>query len=162
MSTLTVNIRHAKQEDLDNMNHVIEAAVMTWNLPERVKRLSLSSYDYTEVDFAHLEIMVAEDEKQNIIGVAAWEHAELKDTPAHLNALLLHGIYVDPTHYHKGIGKQLFQAAEQATKDKHFDGLLVKAQAGAEGFFLAMGMHPLSVENTGRQYANRFWKNMTN
>lgn len=55
---------------------------MTWNLPQRVKRLSLPSYRYTPLDFDHLEIVVAEDDQHNIIGIAAWEQASAKDTPA--------------------------------------------------------------------------------
>ncbi len=39
-----VPIRPANQADLETINGVIESAVMTWRLPDRVKRLSLPSY----------------------------------------------------------------------------------------------------------------------
>jgi GNAT superfamily N-acetyltransferase len=135
---------------------------MTWDLPERVKRLSLPSYRYTALDFEHLNMVVAEDATHNIMGVAAWEQADPKDPPKEKSALLLHGIYVDPFHCNKGIGRQLFLAAEQAVKEARFDGLLVKAQAGATGFFLAMGMQLLPLDNPKQQYANRFWKSYNN
>ncbi|WP_455198982.1 GNAT family N-acetyltransferase [Kaarinaea lacus] len=158
MTLCAIKIRQATVVDLDDINRVIEAAVMTWDLPERVKRLSLSSYRYTKLDFKHLEIVVAEDSDQKIIGVAAWEEADKKDAPSGKHAMLLHGIYVDPAYYQQGIGHQLFLQAEQATRRQHFDGLLVKAQTGAEAFFQAQGMQRVNVENAERDYANRFWK----
>jgi hypothetical protein len=38
------------------------------------------------------------------------------------------------------------------------DGVLVKAQPGAEQFFLALGLERLSVEDHRRDYPHRFWK----
>lgn len=131
---------------------------MTWELPERVKRLSLPSYRYNGIDFDHFEMVVAEDDQQAITGVAAWEPADAKDAPAGQTALLLHGIYVDPCYHHQGIGGLLFQAAEHAVRKHHCDGLLVKAQDDANGFFIAQGMNRLPVEDPLRNYANSFWK----
>jgi hypothetical protein len=42
--------------------------------------------------------------------------------------------------------------------DQKFDGLMVKAQESADGFFLSQGMHRLDPGDPGRHYANRFWK----
>ena len=158
MAKLNVHIRPATQADLEAINRIIEAAVMTWDLPERVKRLSLASYRYTALDFQHLDMVVAEDGVQHILGVAAWEQAEAKDCPKGHSALLLHGIYVDPSHHRQGIGHQLYQKAELAAPQHGYDGLLVKAQKGAEAFFLAQGMQPLEAHDPKRDYAGRFWK----
>ena len=159
---MNIKLRPAKLEDLEDINDVIEAAVMTWDIPERVIRLSLSSYRYTALDYKHLNMIVAEYERDNIIGVVAWEQADAKDAPEGKAALLLHGIYVDPTYHHRGIGRQLFQSADQAAQLHQFDGLLVKAQTSAEKFFIAQGMERLAVENVERDYANRFWKKISN
>lgn len=158
MSPADVKLRPASAADLDAINRVIEAAVMNWKLPERVKRLSLPSYRYTSVDAAHLDMVVAEDPLKNITGIAAWEPAEARDTPAEHTALLLHGIYVHPAHQHQGIGRELFRAAERAVRNYRYDGLLVKAQGDASGFFICQGMNRLQVEDPARHYANRFWK----
>ena len=131
---------------------------MTWNLPQRVKRLSLPSYRYTNLDFDHLEIVVAEDDQHKVIGVAAWEQANAKDAPAERTALLLHGIYVDPPHQRRGVGRELFRRAERAVRKHQYGGLLVKAQEDATGFFLSQGMSRLRVEDPAHHYANRFWK----
>jgi predicted N-acetyltransferase YhbS len=158
MSSPGIVIRPAKQADLEAINRVIEAAVMTWNLPQRVRRLALPSYRYTNLDLDHLEVVVAEDDQHNVVGVAAWGQADAKDAPPEHTALLLHGIYVDPPHQQRGIGRELFRTAEKAVRKHQYGGLLVKAQEAATGFFLAQGMSRLGVKDPARHYANRFWK----
>lgn len=156
----SITLRTASLLDLDEINSVIASAVMSWQLAERVKRLSLSSHQYTEFDFKHLQFVVAQTDKTpnaQIIGIAAWEKADALNSPQNTHALLLHGIYVDAKHHHQGIGRALFACAQQAAIEQHYDGLLVKAQADANGFFIAQGMQPLAQQND-RQYANRYWK----
>jgi len=154
----SVTLRPATQVDLDVINSVIERAVQTWKLPQRVKRLALVSYRYNSFDLEMLHIMVAEDSKNRIIGVAAWESADARDAPPGCNALLLHSIYVDPDSHRQGIGSRLLNAAELAASEQGFDGLLVKAQSGATGFFASRGMQPLAVTDSQRDYGNRYWK----
>jgi N-acetylglutamate synthase-like GNAT family acetyltransferase len=161
LMALSLHIRRATIADLDSINQVIEAAVMTWNLPERVKRLSLPSYRYTELDFKHLDIIVAENEAQQIIAVATWEGVSPQELPDCQRPVLLHGIYVTPHCQHQGIGRQLFQQVEQEVLHQGYDALLVKAQADADDFFMAQGMQRLGIENDKRDYANRFWKYLT-
>jgi GNAT superfamily N-acetyltransferase len=153
-----IAIRPAVEADLPAINRVIEAAVMTWRLPERVKRLSLPSYRYTELDLEHFGMVVAEDPDERILGVAAWEPADDSDTPQRLSGLLLHGLYVSPTCHHRGIGRMLLRQAEQAALREGRNGLLVKAQEDAIGFFAARGMQRLEVQDAARHYPNRYWK----
>lgn len=157
MQTAKILIRPAAITDLDALNRVIESAVMSWKLPERVKRLSLPSYRYDAMDFKALDIVVALHGKE-IVGVAAWETADPKETPVEGPALLLHGIYVDPERHRLGIGRLLFREAIGAMHAHGYAGLLVKAQASADGFFLSQGMHRLEPADPDRDYANRFWK----
>jgi GNAT superfamily N-acetyltransferase len=158
MRATDIDIRPAGQADLEAINRVIEAALMTWDLPDRVKRLSLPVYRYDSVDLDHLHIMLAEDGRQNIIGIAAWEQADAKELPAGSKALSLHGIYVDPSHHQQGIGSKLFRVVEAAVCKRGFDGLLLKAQQGANGFFISQEMQRLHVKDALHQYANCFWK----
>lgn len=152
-----VSIRAATTADLGAINHVVEHAVMTWDLPERVKRLSLPVYRYTEADLAASEIVVA-IAAQDIAGVAAWEPADSADVPDSRGALLLHGLYVEPRLHGQGIGAQLLQAAETAARAGGMAGVVVKAQRDAIGFFKARGYRALEVTDAGRDYAHRLWK----
>ena len=155
--TVKIQIRPADISELDAINHVIELAVMSWDLPDRVKRLSMPSYRYDAMDFRALQIVIAL-EGNEVVGTATWEAADPKETPQDASGLLLHGIYVDPARQHRGIGSLLFRAAEEAARAQEYDGLLVKAQTSADGFFLSRGMHRLAPDDPDRHYANRFWK----
>jgi len=155
--TTPFRLRQAHEPDLPAVNGVIERAIATWQLPERVKRLSLPSYRYHAHDLAHLHLVVAEDDEHTLVGVAAWEPANPRDLPAGKRGLLLHGLYVDPAHQHRGGGSQLLDAAAAAARAQGFDGVLVKAQANANGFFEARGLQQLPVEDPARHYPHRFW-----
>ena len=102
--------------DLDSVNAVIEAAIMTWSVSDRVKRLSLPGYRYQVHDLDHLTFRVAENPACKIIGIAAWEPADEADIPDTARGLLLHGIYVAPGLQRKGVGSQLLDAAMQAAR----------------------------------------------
>lgn len=130
---------------------------MTWDLSDRVKRLTIPTYKYDTMDLQHLEIVVAEQE-HSIVGVAAWEQANPVDAPKDKTALLLHGIYVDPQHQRRGIGSLLFKAAEKAASELQLGGLVVKAQKGSEHFYMAQDMSKLTVEDEKREFENRYWK----
>ena len=153
----TLALHPANLSDLPQINQVIALAVMQWDLPERVKRLSLPSYQYHEQDLRHLQITLAEYQTGHPIGIAAWEEADQADLPAGKRGLLLHGIYVHPAYQHRGIGSRLLDAARLAASETGLDGVLVKAQAEARGFFLACGMESLAVVDTARDYPYRYW-----
>jgi GNAT superfamily N-acetyltransferase len=151
------SLRTATREDLEDINAVIEAAVMNWNLPERIKRLALPTYRYSPIDYEHLEIIVAEIVGKGIVGVAACEIADADEVPGQ-TALLLHGLYVRPEVQHQGIGSQLLRAIEALVPGHRCDGLLVKAQTDAVEFFEYHGMQRLESINPASNYAHRFWK----
>lgn len=150
-------LRPAVPGDLERINVLIGRAVMTWALPERVKRLALPLYHYDRQDLEHLRILVATEGSAALVGVAAWEPADPRDCPQGRRGLLLHGLYVDPDRQGLGLGSRLLAAAASAARDQRYDGLLVKAQADAVGFFRARGLEPLPCEEPNRDYPNRFW-----
>lgn len=151
-------LRMAHAADLDAVNKLIEAAVMGWALPERVKRLSIASYRYDEHDLSFLELALAETANPGLLGVAAWEPADSADVPDGCAALLLHGLYVAPVRQGGGVGTWLFAAAEQAAIGRGLDGVLVKAQADFAGFFRRLGLEPLPVRDPARDYVHRYWR----
>lgn len=156
-NTSAITLRPADKADLPAANRVIERAVNTWNLPERVKRLAMSTYLYTEYDLQHLRIELAEDSSAGMVGVAAWEAAAVRDCPQGKRGLLLHGLYVDPDQQRRGTGGRLLAAAVVAAQQQGYDGLLVKAQADAEGFFNSQGLQHLAVTDASRDYPSRYW-----
>ncbi|MGA8862592.1 MAG: GNAT family N-acetyltransferase [Gallionella sp.] len=152
-----IKLRPATAADLVAVNQIIERAVCTWNLPERVKRLALPTYRYNAYDLQHLHIVIAEHSAAGVIGVAAWEAASVRDCPRGLRGMLLHGLFVDPDQQRRGAGTLLLSAAAAAARESGYDGLLVKAQADAEGFFRSQGLQPLAADEASRDYPHRFW-----
>lgn len=149
--------RPATAEDLDAVNAVVSAAVMSWDLPDRVKRLSLPGYLYQAQDLDHLHlVLVLAGER--VLGVAAWEAAADQAVPGRGPTLLLHGLYVDPGRQRAGIGSGLLDAALAAAKEGGFRGLLVRAQRDAQPFFRARGFEPLPVADPERDYPYRLWR----
>jgi GNAT superfamily N-acetyltransferase len=158
MDAPTLQLRPALVGELDALNAVIERAVSTWDLPDRVKRLSLPLYRYDAHDLDTLDVALIESAGRRIVAVATWEPAEVADTPDGSPGLLLHGLYVDPGLARQGLGTRLLQAAEEAARVRGVAGVLVKAQRDAEGFFLSRGFEPLPVRDPDRHYPHRLWK----
>lgn len=153
-----MRVRPATVDDLPAANAIVERAVMTWQLAERVKRLSLPSYRYHAHDFLHMHGLVAEDAQGVLVGVAVLDEADTRDAPAGQRGLLLHGLYVDPARHRSGIGSRLLDDAIDAAHAGGYDGLLVKAQADANNFFAARGLAKLPVTDALRDYPHRFWQ----
>ena len=151
-------LRPATPADLKAINGVVERAVMSWDLPERVKRLSLPAYRYHAHDLDVMGFLVAEDTGV-VVGVAAWEPAAASSLPPGRTGLLLHGLYVAPRRQGRGIGAALLAAVEGRAAAAGLDGVLVKAQRGAAGFFVAQGMTALApAAEAAGAYPHRYWK----
>jgi GNAT superfamily N-acetyltransferase len=161
MRIKNVTIRLANLQDLDQLNRVVEQAIMSWRLPDRVKRLALPSYRYSEFDMQHMEILVAEGTDETPIGLAAWEAIESHQDAEGKPAALLHGIYVLPEYQHQGIGSHLLEMIEETARAAGLSGILVKAQTDAVGFFRAKGYSQLAIGNDPKDFPNRYWKSIS-
>lgn len=155
--TRASHLQMAVEADIDDLNRVIERAIQTWDLPDRVKRLSLASHLYRPHDLAVMEIVVAKDRNDRIIGVAAWEPAHPADCPDGRKALLLHGVYVDPDWHRGGVGSRLLTAATEAARVDGYDGVVVRAQREAVPFYVARGMVHVPATDPARDYPHRYW-----
>ena len=152
------SLRQAGSDDLGNINEVIAAAMDTWDLAERVKRISLPLYRYQSHDLVHLHILVAESSASGIVGVATLEQARASGLADAQSTSILHGLYVDPSYHGKGIGSLLLKRIEEIAALTDARGLLVKAQHEAVGFFVHLGFKALPVEDESRDYPYRLWK----
>lgn len=155
MHSMKITIQAASLDDLTAINQVIESAVMNWHLPERVKRLSLSSMTYTEADYAYYQFVKALC-NNTICGVLVLDH----DTYRPEKTSLLHGLYVSPDNQRLGVGSKLIKEAERLSILAGSEHITVKAQKDAQGFFLSKGMVKLGVKNSQSDYATRYSKHL--
>jgi len=75
--------------DLDTVNAVVTQAMLSWDLPARVRRLALPSLIYSSLDLEHMHIAIVDEIDGSGVGIAAWEEADQHDAPNGARAVLL-------------------------------------------------------------------------
>jgi GNAT superfamily N-acetyltransferase len=153
-------IRLAGAEDLPAVNAVVEAAVMAWPLPLRLRRLSLPVLTYDAADAADYEILLREDGGRHPVGVAAWraQPADAGCAPELPPHALLHGLYVHPVEQRRGVGRALQRTVARRAEERGLAGILVKAERVSTNYFAGCGYRPLAVpQDQPGAYPYRFW-----
>ena len=158
MLAVSINNRKPNQIDLDHINDIIKAAIDTWQLSERVKRMSLPLYYYQQDDLIHMQFLIAEIADVGIVGLATLEETDTVELANAQRTMLLHGLYVAPYYHRQGIATQLVESAELCACKHNLSGLLVKAQADSAPFFNKKGFNKLLVEDFSRDYSHRYLK----
>jgi GNAT superfamily N-acetyltransferase len=151
-----IRLRDLDLPDLDDVNRVITAAIETWDIAPRARRLALPVYLYRADDFAHLTAIGASLDDE-LIGLVALEPADRRQVPEGRAAMLVHGLYVMPDQHGIGVGTRLIDAAVTASRERGLGGLLVRAERNAAGFFEKVGFSPLPVRDRQRDYPHRLW-----
>lgn len=152
--------RQGTRSDLEAINRLIGRAIDTWKLSARVKRLSLPSYQYDAIDLDHLEVTLIEEaagQANTLLAVATRESADPADLPAGKSGLLLHGLYVTPEAWGRGLGTRLLRDCAYAAQQQGVHGVLVKATRDSEGYFASRGLHLLPVCDPHRDFPRRYW-----
>jgi N-acetylglutamate synthase-like GNAT family acetyltransferase len=125
-------------DQLQAINRVIEAAIQSWPVTDRVKRLSLPVYRYAVADLDCYEIHAARIQGQ-LVGVVAWCHWNSTHEADRSPQALLHGIYVQADQHGRGVGAALLQQAVNAARASGHTAILAKASRFATGFFERQG-----------------------
>lgn len=153
-----IEARSVTASDLDTVNQVVAQAVRSWGLPERVHRLATPALNYDSTDLAHMSMALLCESNGDGIGVAAWEEASRHQVPEGARAVLLHGLYIVPRFQRMGVGTRLADLVLQWARDRHFDGVLVRAWRDAMAFFSANGFQPVAHSEMSNQYPQHLWR----
>jgi GNAT superfamily N-acetyltransferase len=78
-------------------------------------------------------VQVAQDVSGEVVGVV-W--LTLTALPG---IALLHGLFVDPAHWKRGIGRVLFEAAVARARELTTGALMIYSEPSSEGFYRRMG-----------------------
>lgn len=149
-----MSIDVGKKTDLDSINNVVAEAVMSWPMPERIKRLSVPVLRYDNEDFKHYRFVIYRDSGE-IQGVAAW-NPEAPVLTELGTGRLLHGLYIYPRSQGRGHGQTLMAAVLAKAVAQGADGLVVKAERPSIGFFEHCGLQPLPAAGP-TDYPYQFW-----
>jgi len=169
-----MSIATGKKTDLDCINNVVAAAVMSWPMPERIKRLSVPVLSYDSEDFKHYRFVVyrqggeikggevkggevkgGEVKGGEVQGVAAW-NPEAPLVTELGTGRLLHGLYISPDCQGRGYGRDLMAAVLSEAMTLGAEGLVIKAERPSIGFFEHCGLQPLSATGA-TDYPYQFW-----
>ena len=148
-------VKNVAVTDLILVNSVIISAVESWQLPERLKRLSLPILQYAAEDLAEFEFFL-HDHNDSVNGVAVLgRDAGLKGKHG-TRCALLHGLYVHADAQRTGVGRALQQTVAVHARELGCEGLLVKAQRVARSYFEAQGYE--ECESQSVDYPYLYWK----
>jgi predicted N-acetyltransferase YhbS len=126
-------VRLAKAEEQRELTRLAVRATMHAGYDEAFIDRSMPGFTITLPMISANCVQVAQDDFGEIVGVV-WV------TPTALQGVaLLHGLYVDPPRWKRGIGRVLFGAAVTHAKGIKSGAMMIYAEPSAEGFYERMG-----------------------
>ena len=126
-------VREAKPEEQRELTRLCVRATMHSGYDEEFIDRSMPSLTITLPEISGDFVRVAQDDLYEVVGVV-WV------TPTALPGIaMLHGLYVDPTHWKRGIGRVLFGAAVTHARGIKAGAIIIYAEPSAEGFYKRMG-----------------------
>jgi GNAT superfamily N-acetyltransferase len=143
------------------VNAIIAAAIDSWPLPARLRRLATPVLAYREDDFDAYAIALvrATGPSDSAFGVVA---RCFEITPADESYLFVHGLYLLPVLQRRGVGRQLLRQLEGEAAAAGARGVLIKAERVALPFFLRAGYTQLGPDAAlGGDYPYRCWRELS-
>lgn len=148
---IAVAIRPAHRSDLDAINGVVEAAVLSWARAIHLKPGTLPDCRFSAADLDRCMLLLVVGSQRHILGVAACGCAEADDTDPADNPLRLDGPYVHPDHHRHDVGLQIVAEASALARRQGRNCLLVQPRVHDEQFLPVMGMpSPSTTERSHR------------
>jgi GNAT superfamily N-acetyltransferase len=146
------------EADLTSINQVVTSAAMSWPKSERAKRLVLPVLSYTGEDFNHYKFLLYQAQGQ-CVGVAVID-TQMPVATARGSGRLLHGLYVAAAEQGRGYGQTLLRSACDLAAAVGADGIVVKAERVAIGFFEHCGLQLLPASGPS-EHPYQFWYQIT-
>jgi N-acetylglutamate synthase-like GNAT family acetyltransferase len=126
-------VREAKSEEQRELTRLVVRATMQAGYDEAFIDRSMPGLTITLPLINSHYVQVAQDNSNKVVGV-------ISVTPTALQGIaLLYGLFVDPAHWKRGIGRVLFGAAVARAKEIKAGAIMIYAEPSAEGFYKQMG-----------------------
>jgi GNAT superfamily N-acetyltransferase len=126
-------VRGAKPEEQRELTRLCVRATMHAGHDEAFIDRTMPALTITVPSITANYVRVAQDGSNEVVGVV-WV------TPTALQGIAqLHGLYVDPARWKRGIGRVLFGTAVTRAKEMKAGAIMISAEPSAEGFYKRMG-----------------------
>ena len=126
-------VRQAKPEEQRELTRLCVRATMHAGHDEAFIDRTMPALTITVPLIAANCVQVAEDGAGKVVGAVLV-------TPSAIQGIaLLYGLFVDPAHWKRGIGRVLFGAAVVRAKEIKAGAITISAEPSAEGFYKRMG-----------------------
>jgi GNAT superfamily N-acetyltransferase len=126
-------VREAKLEEQRELTRLCVRATMHAGHDDAFIERTMPALTITVPLISANCVQVAEDSIGEVVGVVAV-------TPTALQGIAqLYGLYVDPAHWRRGIGRVLFGAATARAIGIKAGAIMITAEPSAEGFYKRMG-----------------------
>jgi GNAT superfamily N-acetyltransferase len=126
-------VRGARPDEQRNLTRLCVRATMHAGYDEAFIDRTMPALTITVPMLAGNFVQVAQDGANEVVRVVC-------ATPTALQGIAqLGGLFVDPEHWRRGIGRTLFEAAVACAKRTKAGALMIYAEPSAEGFYKRMG-----------------------
>ena len=126
-------VREAKPEEQRELTRLCVRATMHAGHDEAFIDRTMPALTITVPLISANCVQVAQDGTSEVVGVVLVTPTALQGIAA------LHGLYVDPPRWKRGIGRVLFGAAVTHAKRIKAGAIIIYAEPSAEGFYKRMG-----------------------
>jgi len=158
--TERISVHEATASDLHTVNGIITESIVSWGLPDRVRRLATPSLTYNESDLKHMSVIFLINADGSGIAMAAWEEASGLDVPENTKEFLIHGLYVVPACQQRGLGTRLIELVANRISHRKSGGMTVRAWRDSVAFFLSRGFAPIKPDSSTDTYPQRLWRSL--
>ena len=126
-------VREAKPEEQRELTRLCVRATMHSGYDEEFIDRSMPSLTITLPEISGDFVRVVQDDLYEVVGVVCVMPTALQ------GIALLHGLFVDPARWKRGIGRILSGAAVARAKGMKAGAIMIYANPSAEGFYKRMG-----------------------
>ena len=147
-------------EALSAINAVLESSITAWNLSDRLYRLSVNAYRYSESDWIDHQFYGLRDQNNTLLAILVLND-DASELPGDQSCLQIHGLYVHSDSRHQGLGQHLVDHAITLATTRQLNALFVKAHESAVPFFTKLEFQHIPVADEIRDYPYRLVRSVT-
>ncbi|MEC8126158.1 MAG: GNAT family N-acetyltransferase [Pseudomonadota bacterium] len=126
------------RERLQAINTVLTSSITTWNLVDRLRRLSSDTYHYRESNLIDDQVYGLRAQNKTPPAILALNDNAL-ELPRDLSSLQIHCLCVHADYQRQGLRQHLIENALKLAQMRHLNAVLVKSHESTVSYFEKQG-----------------------